>query len=351
MRAVGQLWREAGVVAVYLVHGTFFGTDALGLMADVARLSPAAADVLRQWNKQIIDAVAGDAGNFTPGYARQLEQSLQPPSGDGAPVLPVRLWHWSSENHHLGRADGAVKLLDDLIRQRFAPGSRVLLWGHSHSGNVFALATNLLGSELAARREFFARCRAFYHCPLLGVDDLAAWTRMRECLCGTEPILPGVSLDFVTLGTPIRYGWDTNGYAKLLHFVNHKPAAGQPPYLAGWPRTAEDFLYAAQGDLVQQIGIAGTNIPPPFWATRAWWADVRLRKLLQRHCRSTDVWKHLRLGMRCHEEGENLLVDYGPESVNLAYHLLGHAVYTRREWQLFHAEEIARRFYRCTSAA
>lgn len=342
MQRVGESMRAARVAAIYLVHGTFIGPDALGLLADLSRISPSVADALRRWNKQLIDGLAGEVGNFTRGYAERFERLL---SADGEPPIPVRLWHWSSENHHLGRADGAVRLLDHLVAQRFPTGSRVLLWGHSHSGNVFALATNLIGSDLAARRQFFACCRSFYHCPLRGMDDLPEWTRMREYLCEQEDVLPNLSLDIATLGTPIRYGWDTNGYGQLLHFVNHRPVAGQPPYRAPFPPTTDDVLSAAHGDLVHQIGIAGTNIPPPFWAGRAWWADVRLRRLLQRHCHATHLLRHLALGMRAHDEGENLLVDYGPEPGNLTHHLFGHAVYTRREWMLFHAEEIARRFY------
>ena len=45
------------------------------------------------------------------------------------------------------------------------------------------------------------------------------------------------------------------------------------------------------------------------------------------------------------EEGTSLLVDYGPAQGHIAQHFAGHAVYTRPEWMLFHAEEVTRRFY------
>ena len=32
----------------------------------------------------------------------------------------------------------------------------------------------------------------------------------------------------MTFGTPIRYGWDSGGYARLLHFIHHRPAPGLP---------------------------------------------------------------------------------------------------------------------------
>ncbi|MEO8496552.1 MAG: hypothetical protein ABI614_15910, partial [Planctomycetota bacterium] len=40
-----------------------------------------------------------------------------------------------------------------------------------------------------------------------------------------------------------------------------------------------------------------------------------------------------------------LLVDYGLPTEHVGQHHAGHAVYTRLDWLLFHAEEIARRFY------
>jgi hypothetical protein len=49
--------------------------------------------------------------------------------------------------------------------------------------------------------------------------------------------------------------------------------------------------------------------------------------------------------MRVPTEGTTLLVDYGPPRCNVVQHLAGHAVYTRPEWMLFHAEETARRLY------
>jgi hypothetical protein len=340
MRQVGQLLREARVAAIYLVHGTFLGHDALGVLADVSRYSPAVANALRRWNKQILDALAGEAGNFTRPFAGEFERAI----GQEAGSIPVRLFHWSGENHHLGRADGAVRLIDELASRRFPPGSRVLLWGHSHSGNVFALLTNLLGSELSARREFFERARCYYHSPLLRRVDLPDWNRVQALVCEQDNPLAGVALDLVTLGTPVRYGWDTLGYARLMHFINHRPAPGAPEYRAPFPPTTDDVLYAAHGDLIQQLGIAGTNFPPPIWQWRTCWADLRLGWLVQHDCRSADLPDRWQLGVRAHHEGDNLLVDYGSGG-NIAQHLFGHAVYTRREWLLFHAEQVAKEWY------
>jgi hypothetical protein len=349
LAAVGETLRGANVAAIYLVHGTFIGPDAAGLLADLSRVAPGMADVIRRWNKQILDSLAGDIGNFTLRYAQDLERSLTP-AGTG-PNIPVRLLHWSSENHHLGRADGAVRLIHHLVQQPFAEGSRVLIWAHSHGGNVLALVSNLLGSELAARREFFRRASCYFRRSVFRPGDFPEWTAARQALCECDQPLPGVTLDLVTFGTPVRYGWDTNGFGHLLHFIHHRPVTGAPEYLAPFPPTTNDALYAAHGDVIQQLGIAGTNFAPPFWEWRTWLADLRLGELLQSDCRSADLFVHWRLGVRVHDEGENLLVDYGTELGNVAQHLFGHAIYTRREWLPFHAEEVAQRFYGLSPAA
>ncbi|KKK59925.1 hypothetical protein LCGC14_3029480, partial [marine sediment metagenome] len=45
------------------------------------------------------------------------------------------------------------------------------------------------------------------------------------------------------------------------------------------------------------------------------------------------------------DAGTSLLVDYGLPQSGIGEHLAGHAVYTRKKWLLFHAEEVARRLY------
>ena len=47
----------ASVGAIYLVHGTFVGNDALGLINRVAGFFPTAGLVLRDVQKQLVDAL------------------------------------------------------------------------------------------------------------------------------------------------------------------------------------------------------------------------------------------------------------------------------------------------------
>ena len=94
-------------------------------------------------------------------------------------------------------------------------------------------------------------------------------------------------LDVVTLGTPVRYGWDAAGYGNLLHFIHHRPVDGLPDDRAPFLPSAEDILQAKQGDCVQQLGIAGTNFTPPAWA---WLADTRLGTYCSQGFASGTCW-------------------------------------------------------------
>ena len=55
-----------------------------------------------------MDAVIGETGNYTPGYAQTFQDGLTHAAGR---EIPVELFHWSSQNNHIGRADGAVRLI------------------------------------------------------------------------------------------------------------------------------------------------------------------------------------------------------------------------------------------------
>lgn len=342
MEGLGACLREARVAAIYLVHGSFVGADALGFLREIARVWPAAGDVLRRIQKQALDNIAREAGNFTRDYAQQLQDSLQ---GDHPTPIPVKLFHWSSENHHIGRADGAVRLLGELARHPWSAGDRVLIWSHSHGGNVLALLTNLLANDAATNEHFFRAARPYYRWPGTHTIDIAAWPEAKELLADVDHPLRSVKLDLVTMGTPVRYGWDTDGYANLVHFMNHRPSEGVPDHLARFPRNADDILQATGGDVIQQLGIAGTNLAPNVWAWRATLADRALGALLQTGIRKRDLLNRLRTGCRLHADGVNLLVDYGPCEGHVAQHGAGHAVYTRTRWLPFHLEQVARHCY------
>ena len=342
MQDVGATLRAADVAAIYLVHGTFVGPDALGLIAELARIFPSTAKAVRRVVKRLVDRLAQDAGNYSEEYARLFESAI---NGPGTTEIPVRLFNWSSENHHIGRADGAVRLIDELATARIEHGSRILLWGHSHAGNMFALATNLMAGNRETVDRFFDAAKVYYRWPILGFVDIPVWQRVRKRLSQPATQHKRPPFDVVTFGTPVRYGWDTAGYCRLLHFINHRPVEGLPEYLAPFPPKLENVINAAGGDYVQQLGIAGTNVMPSLFAWRAWLADRRLNGLLQADTAGADPVERFKAGAIVPEEGTTLLVDYGPPDGTIATHHAGHAVYTGTKWLLFHAEEVARQFY------
>ena len=248
MQAVGRAYRAAKVRAIYLIHGSFVGADALGLFREVARVSSAAAEPLRRLQKQLLDALAQDAGNYTVEFAKEFESAI---AIEGAQPLPVRLFHWSSENHHIGRADGAIRLIAALHDDDAAKTGRVLVWGHSHGGNVLVLLSNLLGAGDKLREQFFHACRSYYRWPGFDRVDVPEWHRVQELLenAAVQPLAS--RLDLVTFGTPVRYGWETNGYGKLLHFIHHRPVPGKHPTMAEFPHDADEVFSARYGDYVQ----------------------------------------------------------------------------------------------------
>jgi hypothetical protein len=346
MGKVGAVLRRAGVGAIYLAHGTLVGDDPTGLLAELGRVLPGASAAVRRMMVRVAEKITAESGNYSGAFARCLQASINRSPGRR---IPVRLFQWSSENHHLGRADGAIRLIDELASLELEAGQRVLVWGHSHAGNVFALMTNLLGGPREAVERFFEAARIYYRWPVLGCIDIPVWWRVHELLLEHGWSQERAPLDLVTFGTPIRYGWESAGYSKLLHFVHHRPAKGLPEYRAPFPPRFHRVLRAADGDYVQQLGIAGTNAMPSVLAWRAWLADRRLHRLLQSEAEDA-LMERFQAGAIVPDEGTTLLVDYGPLPGGLAAHHAGHAVYTRKEWMLFHAEEVARQFYASSPA-
>jgi hypothetical protein len=342
MQQVGEALRRAGVGVVYLVHGTFVGPDAFGLLAELGRVFPSTTRSVRRVIQRIVDRITGEAGNYTEAYAALFEQAI---NRHAAEPISVRRFHWSSENHHLGRADGAVRLIDELAALELNPGRRVLLWGHSHAGNVFALLTNLLGGSGEATAAFFDAARVYYRWPVLGCIDIPVWWRVQQLLQSPLASIRRLPLDLVTFGTPIRYGWESQGYARLLHFVYHRPARGMPEYRAAFPPNLRHVLRGTDGDYVQQLGIAGTDIRPSPLSWRARMAEHRLQHLLQSQVPDRSPWERFKAGQIVPDEGTTLLVDYGPMAGGVAQRHAGHAVYTSSQWLLFHAEEVVRQFY------
>lgn len=348
--AACQPTANANLAHLFLVHGTFVGNDALGTLTELRRIAPRLSENLRKVGKKLVDVVIGETGNFTPDFARTFEDGLTQAAGR---IVPVELFHWSSQNNHIARADGAIRLIarleqlshkftDEQLDSAIPP--RVMLWAHSHGGNLLAILTNLLAASGEIRKLFFDAARVFYTPWLTKKADMPTWAHVEELL-ETNARVRRLPLDIVTFGTPIRYGWDSRGYDNLLHFVNHRASAKLPGHRTYPPSRLLDVFSARYGDYVHQLGIAGTNIMPLPLAVRTFLADRRLRHVLQSDHTWVDLWKNFARGQRVHDEGPTLLVDYHDAGWDFWHHLWGHGAYTRRCWLPFHISEVARRFY------
>lgn len=306
---------KVNLAATYLVHGTYTGNDVLGLLTELRRFSPWLSERIRRMTKGFIDVVAGETGNYTSQYAATFQKGLTVGTGR---TTAVRLFHWSSQNNHIARADGAVRLICELARlaedlptaDESSDPSRVMLWGHSHGGNVLAILTNLLAANQETRNQFFDATRTFFSPWWSEETDRPDWEQARQLLNDAQHPLRRLALDIVTFGTPIRYGWDTAGYSKLLHFVNHRPTPQQPVHRTGFPLHLPRFLKAKEGDYIHQLGIAGTNLIPNPLAVRTLLADLRLKKVLEQGLQPEWRLSRWMRGHRVPDEGTTLLVDY-----------------------------------------
>lgn len=332
--------RRNGVCGIVLVHGTFAGNDIAGLVREVARFSPVSASRLRELGKRWFDELVGEIGNFTESYAEYLTQRLN----DGVMPIAVYRFPWSGENHHVGRADGVMSLIEliDTLAASNHHGSRLLVLAHSHGGNLLAMLSQLAGADRHEIEAFFDQTRPHYHSHLRRKSDLLTWERVRQRLLSGQPFPP---IDVATFGTPLRYRWNRRICPKLLHFVQHRSIDPSAPTQAVLPRSIQDVYDAAAGDYVQHLGIAGTDFLPSLFAWRDWVVEHRMARMFESSARRRDLWKKLKIGRRESCDGTTLLVDYSIDQNRFFRKLFGHGVYTCRAWLPFHLREITERFY------
>ena len=321
MQEIGERMRGAGVRLAFFVHGSFVGDDPLAIAHTVEGALPALPGVgraLRGFTRAKISRVLGDLSNFPRDYVDAFAAATGVPSSD---------FTWSGENHHAARIQGAVRLARALALHgggSLRQGDRILLVGHSHGGQLFAILSQLL-----------ARVR--------GYDELAAAAQVRgEDLGALEEhltLLRRCRVDAVTFGTPPRYGWARGAGFRLLHVVNHRGGAPRAASLLG-------FLHTRSGDYVHQIGGHGSDFPAPTAAERA--ANARLEAVLGEGTNVRAWLRQLASGVRVPSEGRTVLVDYG-DSASVVPNFwatgFGHAAYTRRDAMLFHARLVATELY------
>ena len=288
---IGDILRDAGVAEITLIHGTFAGNDAFGILREIARVSPRLAQLTRPVGKRFFDTLAGDVGNYSESFADRLRTLVN--ENQRSDIL-VRRFAWSGENHHLGRADGVIAFLQQLQQRDWKRCDRVLVLAHSHGGNLMAMLTRLVGASEETREQFFTVTKPHYRKPLLGTIDLPAWAEIRDTLGQRQ--LP--EIDVVTFGTPLRYRWQRSVAGKLLHFVQHRITEKDEPAKASFPESARELIEARGGDYVQQLGIGGTDFLHSFFALRSWGAERRLREMFESGIRRLDLIGNLQLPQR-----------------------------------------------------
>lgn len=337
---LGAQFRSGQLREIMLVHGTFAGNDSAGWIRRVARFSPRVSALLKDLAKHWFDQLADEVGNYTDDYADRMSETL---GRDPSPI-PVHRFCWSGENHHLGRACGALALMESIVARKWSPQDRVMFLAHSHGGNLLAMWSLLLGGSEVSKRAFLRATHAHY--PAVKTEEaMDRWSGTRAALLSPDFASTLPAMDVVTFGTPLRYRWNLDQIGKLLHFVHHRPTIDGQPARAAMPTSPADVIEAKGGDYVQHLGIAGTDFPHPFYAWRSRRDERRLQRLFEPRVRRRDLLRHLKEGRRVSLDGNSLLVNYGPPDEPLRGKLFGHGVYTCSPWMSFHLQEIAREFF------
>jgi hypothetical protein len=189
-----------------------------------------------------------------------------------------------------------------------------------------------------------------YYVAITAREDAQRFERTVEQLVGGDP-LGEVHLDVVTLGTPIRYGWDPSTLGALLHIVNHRPLrADGKRWLAKMelPQIVWELPAALGGDYVQHLAVAGSDALPHRPEEEV--ANKLLWELLEPYDGFERWLECARRCVRCPKDGACLLVDYGDAGAsNPMDHVFGHACYSRVDTMLFTMTEIVNTLYPSTS--
>ncbi|MFW7381091.1 MAG: hypothetical protein ACOH5I_19915 [Oligoflexus sp.] len=315
MANIGQRLNDNGVSHIYFVHGTFAGDDPFGAIPAMQRIfpkmKPTVATAIQLRLKRSFDLLSRDTGNYLLDYVRLFQEA-------SSSQAKCQLFVWSSGNHHAARLKGAISLLRRLHHDLpDIPPKRVLLWGHSHAGQVFALLSHMihespLGDELwqlaiehqwleASERKTFRRLKKF-------------------------------RFDLVTFGCPLRYPWRLSNKFRLVNVTNHRGNGHLATNPFGFWRTQG-------GDYIQQWGSYGSDYLASSLSERQ--ANRRLDKLLGLGIDPRGWLECIAKGVRVSDYGTSFLVDYQDYSSlapNGLMTIFGHGVYTKFKHMLFHAQ-------------
>ena len=299
--------------------------------------------------KQKIDGLVGEVGNFSDGYIQEFASAV---NGDLSNKIVCDRYLWSSLNHHLGRVEAALTLTQFLQewaeRHSLQQGHRILVQGHGHAGQILALISNLSATTEGSNRQAIFQILADHYERLQKNGEALERLDRVYRLLTTPSFLNEAALDIVTLGTSVRYGWDTSRVGQLLHMVNHRPIRGDAKrWLAKMelPQIAWEIPMLAGGDYIQQLAVAGTDAVPA--SEEEQFVNKELAGLLEPYDGFERWLECARRGTRCANDGQCLLVDFKVGADSPCHeHLYGHGCYTRRNAMLFNTLQIVKALYR-----
>jgi hypothetical protein len=277
-----------------------------------------------------------------------MKQSLN--RGLDRPIHCIREL-WSCEHHHLGRALAAISMLGHLRdwseAYRLGQGDRILVQAHGQAGLVLALASNLLSVASTSSRTRLCDLLSAYASEIDRSDITTTIQRIAPLL-SKGALLNGATLDVVTLGMPVRYGWDPSGLGTLLHIVNHRNLRTDgKTWLSKMelPQITMEMPIAWGGDYVQELAVAGSDAVPATDAGKA--ANKAVWEIVEPFDGFERWLECARRAVRIPSEGLGILVDYKDStgSTNVRDHYFGHAVYTRLNMMLFNTTEIVQTLY------
>ncbi len=245
----------------------------------------------------------------------------------------------------------AVSMLEHLHSwteiQKLGQGDRILVQAHGQAGLVLALVSNLLCVASSSSRTRLLDLLANF-APQVNRLDISSTIQRVASLLSNGAILNGATLDVVTLGMPVRYGWDPSGLGKLLHIVNHRSMRTDgKTWLSKMelPQIMMEMPIAWGGDYVQELAVAGSDALPTTEAAKA--ANKAMWELVEPFDGFERWLECARRAVRIPSEGLGILADYKDStgSTNVRDHYYGHAAYTRLNAMLFNTTEIVQSFY------
>jgi len=330
MYQLGANFSAVGIQDIVLVHGTFAGHDPIDLFRMAGNAWTGFQKIKAQEGMQnkfwkLKNMAIKDLGNFPPHYVDLIEKGF-------GHNIKAHAFAWSSANHHWARIQGLFSLVSYLAA---LPNQRILLVGHSHAGQIFALLAWFLTPDLFLESALNKKKKAIINI----LRSLNAWENSEiDDFLKKIAILRKYRLDFVTLGTAGRYPWPKAYKNKCLHLINHR---GKQPFggsLFGVP-------LGISGDYIQQMALAGSDIPSPIKSD--WKINKQLDSILGAGT-NAKIWKdQIKKRQRLHPVGKNLLIDYQDQgfALNSILTVLGHGSYTRYKMLLFNFSVIWKHLY------